>query len=320
MSLFLSVIVPSYNRLAQLQKLVLWMQAQGIDRKHSEIIIVNDGSSDGSKEFLDQLTDPWIRALHQENQGQAKARGTGVDSAIGDLLLFLDDDMEPSNPNFLEAHQKFHQLTNVDTVALGAILPPRENSSRPAFEKFYERSIANMYEGFKSGRQQPSGLHFFSANVSLSKNLYLKSGGFDINFRQAEDRELGLRLEFEHDAQFAFVERAAAYHHSPTGRYRAFLDRAYLYGRYDLKIAKSFPEHDELSPYQIFANPPLSKMVLAKCSWTTPNFMRLWNQPLIHMAKISQFLGLSKLAIQCCSVLYCINYVLGLKDEHTYDI
>lgn len=320
MSLFLSVIIPSYNRVPQLEKLVPWMKAQSIDRAYSEVIIVNDGSSDGTKAFLDGLADPWIRVLHQENQGQAKARQAGVEIAIGDVLLFLDDDMEPGSPVFLDAHLKFHQFTQVSTVALGAILPPKENYWRPAFEHFFETSIAQMYEAFRKGRLEPAGVHFFSANVSLLKNLYLKSGGFSGKFLQAEDRELGLRLEYDYDARFAFLEKAYAYHHSPTGRYRAFIRRAYLYGRYDLKIAKSYPEHDELSPYQIFAKPPIMKMIIAKSTWTMPSLMTLLNPFLIQCAKGAHRLGLMSFAIRCCSIIYCINFVLGLKDEHNYDI
>ncbi len=320
MSLFLSVIVPTYNRTKQLEKLVSWLKAQSVDRKHSEIIVVNDGSSDGSRIYLDSLDDCWFIVVHQSNQGQARARTAGVEKARGEVLLFLDDDMEPGSADFLENHLLFHEKSAVRTVALGAILPPRENYWRPAFEHFFEKSIHLIYEGFRQGTLQPSGLHFFSANVSLRKQLYVESGGFSPSFIQAEDRELGLRLEYDFGAQFSFLEPAHAYHHSPTGYYRSFLRRAYLYGRYDLKMAKYYPEHDELSPYQIFAKPPLSKMVIAKSTWTMPGFMTLFNQPLIIVAKLLHRLGFTGPAIRCCSILYCINFVLGLKDEHNYDI
>ena len=320
MSLFLSVIIPSYNRVKHLERLVPWLRSQGIDKSRSEIIIINDGSVDGTKAFLDTLNDDWFRAVHQKNSGQARARNEGVKVARGQVLLFLDDDMEPGTPDFLDSHLRFHEQSAEPTVAFGAILPPRENYWRPAFEHFYEKSIRLMYEGFRRGHMTPSGQHFFSANVSLRKSFFITAGGFSTTFAQAEDRELGLRLEYEHAARFAFLERAPAYHHSPTGRYSSFLKRAYLYGRYDLKMAKHYPEHDELSPYQIFAKPPLSKMIIAKSAWTMPGFMALFNHPLVVSARLAHRLGLKATAIRCCSILYCINFVLGLKDEHNYDI
>ncbi|MBC7660126.1 MAG: glycosyltransferase [Chitinophagaceae bacterium] len=320
MTRFLTTIIPTYNRAQGLRKLVPWLRAQAIDRDASEIIIVNDGSVDDTEAYLESIQDEWIRVISQENQGQAKARSVGVESARGDILLFLDDDMEPATPDFFNAHLNFHQKTSRATVALGAILPPPSENKRPAFELFYERSIEQMTESFRNGSVKPSGMHFFSANVSLPKELYLRSGGFSIEFRQAEDRELGLRLEHEYGALFAFVESAAAIHHSGTRHFSGFLNRAYQYGRYDLKIAKSFPEHDELSPYQIFAKPPLSKMFIAKSAWRAPSLLKLFNGPLVQMAKLCHAFGWNGLAIRVCSILYCINFVLGLKDEHYYDI
>lgn len=87
-----SIIVPVYNVLPYLR--------QALDSAVSqtycnlEILVVNDGSTDGSEEICDEyaVCDPRVRVVHQENRGLSAARNAGIDLATGDYLLFLDSD------------------------------------------------------------------------------------------------------------------------------------------------------------------------------------------------------------------------------------
>ena len=87
-----SIIVPVYNIEKYLPGCVESLQGQTY--KDIEILLVDDGSTDGSGPLCDALTaeDPRIRVIHKPNGGLPDARNTGLDAAVGDWILFVDGD------------------------------------------------------------------------------------------------------------------------------------------------------------------------------------------------------------------------------------
>ncbi len=312
----LSVIIPTYNRSSSLRKLLSWLLEQTVDRRKTELIFVNDGSTDDTYAVLAaySIRYSWMKIIHQENQGQAAARQAGARIATGRFLLFLDDDMEPCDPFFLEKHRRFQLDTQLPTVAIGSILPPVTGPRRPAFEYFYERSLHNLYQGFRSGKLSANGRYFFSANVSLPADLFWSVDGFDPHYRHAEDRELGLRLEFQAGASFHFLERAAAYHHSLTGRYAAFQRRAFLYGYFDKKMSLLYPDIADLDPVLHLQKNHALKRFLQSLAEKFPKIENSLNMLLKIFAECGlRILGPSA-AANFCSLLYTFHYVRGLQS------
>lgn len=88
----ISVIIPVYNVRPYLERCVQSVLRQ--THKDLEIILVDDGSTDGSDELCDHLasSDQRIRVIHQENQGLSGARNTGIYEATGMYIVFLDSD------------------------------------------------------------------------------------------------------------------------------------------------------------------------------------------------------------------------------------
>ena len=92
MNVKVSVIVPVYNVEAYLEECLQSVIGQTFSE--IEIIIVNDGSTDGSKGIINryQASDSRIRVLEQQNRGQSAARNAGLRVAQGEYILFVDSD------------------------------------------------------------------------------------------------------------------------------------------------------------------------------------------------------------------------------------
>jgi len=89
-----SIVIPVYNTREVLEECVRSAQNQTFDAQRYEIILVDDGSDDGSETLCDALArkDPRIIVLHQRNQGLSAARNIGIRIANGKYILFLDSD------------------------------------------------------------------------------------------------------------------------------------------------------------------------------------------------------------------------------------
>ncbi len=88
----LSVIIPVYNERVLLPKLLKKVEAvKGIDK---EIILVDDGSKDGTRDFLDSVRKKYKIIFHKKNQGKGAAIRTGLKFATGDITIIQDADLE----------------------------------------------------------------------------------------------------------------------------------------------------------------------------------------------------------------------------------
>lgn len=113
-----SVIVPVYNVKAYLPKCVDSVLAQ--TDPDLELVLVDDGSADGSGPLCDQLAqgDSRIRVIHQENRGLGGARNTGIEAAKGEWLLFPDSD-DWLEPEALERALSAGESAGADMVCFG---------------------------------------------------------------------------------------------------------------------------------------------------------------------------------------------------------
>lgn len=90
----LSTVVPAYNAEQWLERCILSIEGQDVARDLYEVIIVNDGSTDGTLMVAQKLAAEFsnIRIVSQPNKGLSEARNAGIDLAKGDYLMFVDSD------------------------------------------------------------------------------------------------------------------------------------------------------------------------------------------------------------------------------------
>ena len=99
--MFISVVVPTYNRLPILEKCLKALEQQDIDStiEGFEIIVVDDGSTDGTQTWIrtNSFVLPHVRLIEQKHGGPAKARNRGIEASIGDVIIFIDSDLVVTN-------------------------------------------------------------------------------------------------------------------------------------------------------------------------------------------------------------------------------
>jgi glycosyltransferase involved in cell wall biosynthesis len=109
--------MPTYNKGHFLDLTLASYQHQTHDR--FELVIVDDGSSDNTREIVDQYRGSLnIRYVHQPNKGRSAARNTAIRESSGDLLVFADDDRLAA-PGFLAAHAREFSSTQDNLFVLG---------------------------------------------------------------------------------------------------------------------------------------------------------------------------------------------------------
>ena len=97
MTAALSVVMPAYNEEGGIEAAVVEVRECVLDRiAGSELVVVNDGSRDGTGPILDRLaaTDPRVRVLHRPNGGHGPALRTGIEAASGEALFLIDSDRQ----------------------------------------------------------------------------------------------------------------------------------------------------------------------------------------------------------------------------------
>ena len=94
-----SVIVPLFNKRSYVRETLESVLNQTVPVH--QIIVVDDGSSDGGAEVVESFREPHIRLLRQPNAGVAAARNKGIELATGDLISFLDAD-DRYRPGYIE--------------------------------------------------------------------------------------------------------------------------------------------------------------------------------------------------------------------------
>lgn len=188
---FFSIILPTYNRAHFLPKAIESVLAQTFE--DWELVIVDDGSTDNTKEVVLAYQDLRIVYIYQDNQERSAARNNGMSKAKGDFICFLDSDDYYLPEKLMNYRNALAEDLDVYVLCDNVILEDA-NKVRNLTPKFSENETENIFENLI---MQP----LFCQQICLKKcvgDLFK----FDTRFKNNEDMELWLRIakhyEFKH--------------------------------------------------------------------------------------------------------------------------
>jgi len=223
-----SVVVPTHNRLPVLTEVLSALVRQE-GAPPFEVVVVDDGSTDGTAEWLRSRSfDLALRVFTQENRGPAAARNTGVAVSAGRWVAFLGDDTVPA-VGWLAAHRAAHRRHG-DDLHLAVIgytgWHPRMRLT-PFLRYINEHGLQFGYALIRDPEDVAFNF-FYTSNLSLSRELLLAEP-FDLRFPYAawEDIELAYRLK-KRGLHMTYEAAATVAHDHPTdlSRFAARQERA----------------------------------------------------------------------------------------------
>ncbi len=241
----LSVIMPTRNRGPRLMATLDAYRAQNPGLSF-EIVVVDDGSTDGSEVLLrerPQVDRYPLQMLYQAPSGPAAARNKGLEAARADLVFITGDDIEPT-PDLLLRHWQFHRASPFDgrLAALGLTRWPTEAELTATMRHIDGPGSQQFNYGWMKAGRAYDFRHFYTSNISLHRSAIAEVGGFDTSFPDAafEDAELAYRLSLR-GMRILFLEDALAFHHHPYTA-AAFARRQQRCGRMGRSLARLHPE------------------------------------------------------------------------------
>ncbi len=248
-SVKLSVVVPTRNRRDVLiQRTLPAMFAQDMPADEFEVIVVVDGSTDGTAEALRKLESPCsFRVIEQPARGASAARNSGIQAARGDLVLFIDDDIQCSPELFrqhVEAHTDLGPAVVYGSISIAPDSP--ESALKYANQDWYRKYYENL--DAQNGLQLPKDDYLIS-NSSLPRATLISCGGFDETMTAKEDYELALRL-WKTGLPFKYLPEAKACEYFQKPMRSVLHNDGRTFGETDVVLSRKHPEY---RPYSALA-------------------------------------------------------------------
>jgi peptidoglycan/xylan/chitin deacetylase (PgdA/CDA1 family)/glycosyltransferase involved in cell wall biosynthesis len=266
----ISVVLPTYNRRDVLVSRALpAIFDQDIPVNDYEIVVVVDGSTDGTAEALHALRPPCsLRIIEQPNRGPSAARNIGIQAARADLLLFIDDD-NICGPHLLQQHVAAHaepeSVVVYGPISVAPGTPPSilKNATEAWYQKYYGRLDS------QNGLKWPED-GYLIPNSSMPRATLVACGGFDENMPAPakEDYELGLRL-WKMGVRFKYLPQAVACEFLVKSTREVLRNEGERFGKTEVRLSR---KHSDYRPYSALA-------VLGKIVW----WKRLWQRTYVRL-------------------------------------
>jgi glycosyltransferase involved in cell wall biosynthesis len=225
-----SVIVPAYNAEKTIEKCLNSLTRQSIHEKSYEIIVVDDGSSDGTPEIIKNFR---VKYLYQPNKGPATARNLGVENAQGEVILFTDSDCVPQM-NWIEEMVK--PFSDADVAAVKGAYRTEQKSLTARFSQI------EFEERFEMLKRSESIDMVDTYSAAYRRSVFLSLGGFDPSFPVAnnEDTELSYKMSMA-GHKMVFNPDAIVYHLNHPNSISRYARLKFWRGYWRMVVYRMFP-------------------------------------------------------------------------------
>lgn len=207
-SVALSVVIPVYNKRAYIRRALRSIRSQ--THAPNEIIIVDDGSTDGSVDSIEQCENTLVSVLRQENIGVSAARNRGTLAAKSPWVAFLDADDE-WHPEFLS--QCTNAIVAYDDIIAVFTNVRRSDSKRPWLRM--ECTETTYIDNYFDVAIRNRGRGMTASSVVIRRDILIRVGGFPVGVQRGEDLDTWTRVALA--GPVAFIPRVLAIYHRTPG-------------------------------------------------------------------------------------------------------
>jgi glycosyltransferase involved in cell wall biosynthesis len=222
----ISVVIPLYNKAAHISRALDSVLAQ--NEPASEVIVVDDGSTDNGADIVRRYDDERIRLICQSNQGASAARNRGIAEAQTELVGFLDADDE-WKPGFLpEIQRLWSSFPGCGIYATSGIKIGRDSKVHypdlgGAPPEPWIGTLPSFFKAFRAGWP------FYTSSVAIPKTVLDEVGGFPHGVSLAEDVDCWVRIALRYPIAFSSA-RLFIYHQEAENRSALHICRPKEYG------------------------------------------------------------------------------------------
>ncbi|MDQ7781751.1 MAG: mycofactocin biosynthesis glycosyltransferase MftF [Desulfomonilaceae bacterium] len=247
-----SLIVAVYNRAGEIGACLDSLLSLEYPRSGLEIIVVDDGSRDGTCDVVSAYDVKLI--VHPENRGQSAARNRGAKDARGDIIAFVDSDCIATPEWLRDLVPYFRDERNV--LVGGYVASFYTESLLDRYEEV--QSPLNMGEETVVGAGVESDFYVPTCNMLVRRDTYLEVGGLNEDMRVGEDVDLCWRLK-EHGHRLVYVPKGVV-RHKHRNRLLEGFTRRFQYGESEPELYLAHRSIAKHYPWQ-----PLCMVVLGLC-------------------------------------------------------
>ncbi|MBN1658858.1 MAG: glycosyltransferase [Anaerolineae bacterium] len=243
----ISIVIPAYCAAGTIDSCLQALATQSVPRRRYEILVVDDGSTDGTVERVRAWPD--VQLLMQAHGGPAAARNLGVAQAQGEVVLFTDADCAPAEDWIERMTAPFHlepdrsrstgpvAASNHRVVGSKGVYLTRQ---RELVARFVQLEYEDKYE--RMARQET--IDFIDTySAAYRRDTLLENGGFDIAFPEAsvEDQEFSFRLARK-GYRMVFVPEARVYHWGHARNLAEYWQKKFKIGYWKVLVHRRHPD------------------------------------------------------------------------------
>ncbi len=195
---FFSIIIPLFNKENFIEKTLKSVLNQSF--VDFEVLIINDGSTDKSKEKVLEFKDSRIHYFYQENGGVSAARNFGIAKAQSDYITFIDAD-DYWYPNFLQ--EMFENIGRFPELKVFSAAIEVETSKKvfPSSYSILKTDDCQIVNYFEASFKETA---ICTSCAVFHKSIFEKTGNFDIQLKSGEDTDLWIRIGLIYPVLFSW--------------------------------------------------------------------------------------------------------------------